>query len=117
VRPGGSLPGVRLHHNPVVRRLLYSTERQTDRQTEESEQDKKLTIFVCARVCVCVPRLLPLWGESMSPMVRPMRLGLCTLARWRYCMGLDMLVMLGASGLYISVSYESGGEDQGTRVN
>ena len=31
-------------------------------------------------------------------------------------MGRDMLVMLGASGLYMSVSYESGGGGPGYRV-
>lgn len=50
--------------------------------------------------------IFSLSGWSTSPIVRPIRLGLWVL-RWRYT-GLDELVMLGASGLYTSVSNTSG---------
>ena len=50
----------------------------------------------------------PLGGRSTSPMVRPMRLDRWAMGRWRWYMGLEELVMLGASGLYTSDSNESG---------
>lgn len=56
---------------------------------------------------------IPLGGRSISPDVSPIKFGRWAWTLCRY-MGLEVLVILGASGLYPSVSYESSNEK--TRV-